>query len=46
MSLELRLAILRRRRRQNALKQFAVGPLLVGISIVLLAAFGSMASLR
>jgi hypothetical protein len=37
---------LRRRRRQNALKQFAVLPVLLGISIVLLAAFGSITTLR
>jgi hypothetical protein len=38
--------MLRRRRRRTVLRQFAVGPLLLGMSILLLAAFGGMATLR
>ena len=46
LSLDSRLGMLRRRRRRTVLRQFAVGPLLLGMSILLLAAFGGMATLR
>jgi hypothetical protein len=47
LSLESRLGLLRRRRRLTFLKRLvAMGPVLVGMSLLLLAAFGGMASLR
>jgi hypothetical protein len=47
MSLESRLGALRRRRRRTFLKQFAaIGPVLVGMSFLLLVAFGGMATMR
>jgi hypothetical protein len=47
LSLESRLGLLRRRRRLTFLKHLAaMGPVLVGMSFLLLAAFGGMPNLR
>jgi hypothetical protein len=48
LSLESRLGLLRRRRRRASRKRFlaSTGPVLVGMSLLLLVAFGGMASLR
>ncbi|HEY8952599.1 MAG TPA: hypothetical protein VIP78_08585 [Candidatus Dormibacteraeota bacterium] len=47
LTLESRLGLLRRRRRLSFLKQLAaMGPLLLGMSLLLLAAFGGIASFR
>jgi hypothetical protein len=47
LSLDSRLSRLRRRRRVTFLKQVvSIGPLMVGISLLLLAALGGMASFR
>lgn len=47
LSLDSKLALLRRRRRLSFLKRVAaMGPVLVGMSLLLLVALGSMASLH
>ncbi len=47
LSLESRLALLRRRRRLTFLKRYAAaGPVIVGLSLLLLAAYAGMASLH
>jgi hypothetical protein len=47
LSLESRLGLLRRRRRLAFLKRVAaMGPVIVGMSLLLLVAFGGMASAR
>lgn len=46
-SLEARLTVLRRRRRQKRLKQVvAISPVIIGMWLVLLAAFGGIAGFR
>ncbi|MEP6752719.1 MAG: hypothetical protein ABI959_08235 [Candidatus Dormiibacterota bacterium] len=46
-SLEARLTVLRRRRRQQRLKQVvAISPVIIGMWLVLLAAFGGIAGFR
>ena len=46
LSLELRLGLLRRRRRHNLLRQIAFRPVLVGLSLVTLAAYSTVAALH
>lgn len=47
LSLDERLGLLRRRRRLILLKRYAaVGPVIVGMSLLLLAAYAGMASLH
>lgn len=47
LSLDARLGLLRRRRRLTFLKRYgAIGPVVVGLSLLLLAAYAGMAGLR
>ena len=48
LSLKSRLGLLRRRRRVSFLRQLmaAMGPVLVGMALLMLAAFGGTATLR
>ena len=46
LSLELRLGLVRRRRRRNMLRRLAIGPLVVAMSILLLGAISGMAAVR
>jgi hypothetical protein len=46
LSLESRLGLVRRRRRRNMLRQLAIGPLALAMSILLLGAISGMAAVR
>jgi hypothetical protein len=46
LTLDARLGLVRRRRRRNMLRQLAIGPLVVAMSILLLGAISGMAAVR
>ena len=46
LTLEARLGLVRRRRRRNMLRQLAIGPLALAMSILLLGAISGMAAGR
>ena len=46
LAFEDRLGLVRRRRRSNVVRRLAIGPLLVGVSVVLIGAVSGVAAVR